>query len=119
MDDADNKTILGFYSLSPASVEYARTPEIVRRGWLAMPCRVSGWRVWPWIASYRGRDLADSFCSRREDAACWHRQKLAVSYLSSTPKMKEWQDGMQAMVLYRCWMRRYLCCCRSRQSRLR
>ncbi len=32
IDDADNKTILGFYSLCPASVEYARTPEIVRRG---------------------------------------------------------------------------------------
>ena len=32
IDDADNKTILGFYSLSPASVEYARTPEIIRRG---------------------------------------------------------------------------------------
>jgi GNAT superfamily N-acetyltransferase len=32
IDDSDYKTILGFYSLSPASVEYARTPEIVRRG---------------------------------------------------------------------------------------
>jgi len=32
IDDVDNKTILGFYSLSPASVAYARTPEIVRRG---------------------------------------------------------------------------------------
>jgi GNAT superfamily N-acetyltransferase len=31
IDDADNKTILGFYRLSSASVEYARTPEIVRR----------------------------------------------------------------------------------------
>ena len=30
--DADNKTILGFYSLSPAAVAYARTPEILRRG---------------------------------------------------------------------------------------
>ena len=30
--DAEHKTILGFYSLSPASVEYAQTPEIVRRG---------------------------------------------------------------------------------------
>ncbi len=29
--DSDN-TILGFYSLSPASVEYVRTPEIVRHG---------------------------------------------------------------------------------------
>lgn len=32
ISDADNKTILGFYSLSPASVEYARTPVIVKRG---------------------------------------------------------------------------------------
>ena len=29
IDDADNKTIFGLYSLSPASVEYARSPEIV------------------------------------------------------------------------------------------
>jgi len=32
IDDGDNKTILGFYSVSPASVEYTRTPKIVRRG---------------------------------------------------------------------------------------
>jgi GNAT superfamily N-acetyltransferase len=32
ISDADNKTILGYYSLSPASIAYARTPEIVRRG---------------------------------------------------------------------------------------
>lgn len=32
IDDSDNKTILGFYSLSPASVQYARTPETVKRG---------------------------------------------------------------------------------------
>ena len=31
IDAADNETILGFYSLSSASVEYARTPEIIRR----------------------------------------------------------------------------------------
>lgn len=30
--DSDDKTILGYYSLSPASVAYARTPELVRRG---------------------------------------------------------------------------------------
>jgi len=32
IDDADNRTVLGLYSLSPVSVEYARTPEITRRG---------------------------------------------------------------------------------------
>jgi len=31
IDDAD-KTILSFYSLSPASIDYARTPKIVRHG---------------------------------------------------------------------------------------
>ena len=30
ISDEDHETIIGFYSLSPASVEYARTPEIVR-----------------------------------------------------------------------------------------
>ncbi len=32
VDDSDSKTIIGFYSLSPASVDYARTPEIVKHG---------------------------------------------------------------------------------------
>ena len=32
IDDTDGKTILGFYSLSPASVAYERAPEIVKRG---------------------------------------------------------------------------------------
>jgi len=32
IDDADNQTILGFYSLSPADIAYARTPLTVRRG---------------------------------------------------------------------------------------
>ncbi len=31
IDSTNNETILGFYSLSPASIEYIRTPEIVRR----------------------------------------------------------------------------------------
>jgi len=31
LSDAD-KSVPGFYSLSPASVDYARTPEIIRRG---------------------------------------------------------------------------------------
>lgn len=32
ISDADKERILGYYSLSPASVAYARTPELVRRG---------------------------------------------------------------------------------------
>ena len=29
---SDSKTVLGFYSLCPASLEYSRAPEIVRKG---------------------------------------------------------------------------------------
>ena len=32
ISDTDNETILGYHSLSPASVAYARTPDLVRRG---------------------------------------------------------------------------------------
>jgi GNAT superfamily N-acetyltransferase len=32
VSESDGKSILGFYSLCPASVEYARTPEIIRKG---------------------------------------------------------------------------------------
>ena len=32
IDDADNKSIFGFFSLSPATMAYARTAEIIRRG---------------------------------------------------------------------------------------
>ncbi len=32
IDDADHRTILGFYSLSPASIKYVRTPQLLKRG---------------------------------------------------------------------------------------
>jgi predicted N-acetyltransferase YhbS len=32
IDDGHNQKILGFYSLSPTSIEYIRTPQIARRG---------------------------------------------------------------------------------------
>lgn len=32
IDDADNQTILGFYSLAPGALAYAETPGMIRRG---------------------------------------------------------------------------------------
>ncbi len=32
IDNADNRAILGFYSLAPGAMAYADTPELVRRG---------------------------------------------------------------------------------------
>jgi len=47
IDHRDKTNILGFYSLSPASVEYARTPEIVRRGLARHD--VPGFRLARWL----------------------------------------------------------------------
>ena len=32
IDNTDNKTLLGFYSLAPGALTYAESPELVRRG---------------------------------------------------------------------------------------
>lgn len=32
IDDTSDQTVLGYYTLSPASNAYARTPEVIRRG---------------------------------------------------------------------------------------
>ncbi|TAN21206.1 MAG: GNAT family N-acetyltransferase [Acidobacteria bacterium] len=32
IDDSDNQTILGFYSIAPACLAFADTPEVMRRG---------------------------------------------------------------------------------------
>ena len=32
IDDIDNTSILGFYSLSPASIAYERAPQVIKRG---------------------------------------------------------------------------------------
>ncbi len=106
IDDADNKTILGYYSLGPASVGYARTPEIVRRGLARHD--VPGFRLARLAVDHRvqGQGLGGQLL-------------LAASCLLSTPRMKGWLDGTPAMVLYLCGMRRYLCCCRLRPSRPR
>ena len=89
IDDPDNKTILGFYRLSPASVNYVRTPEIIRRGLgrhdvPGFSLGAPGGRS----QGCKGKGLADNFCSRRADAASWLRQRLAASCLSSTRRMK-------------------------------
>ena len=43
--ETDTKTILGFYSLSAASIIYSRTPGIVRRGLGKYDVRLFVWRA--------------------------------------------------------------------------
>ena len=87
IDDADNKTILGFYSLSPASVDYARTPEIVRRGLarhdvpgfrlarLAVDRRLQGQGNWRTTSARGGQTLPVGLGGGWRRGACHRRQE--------------------------------------------
>ena len=71
IDDTDNTTILGSYTLSPASIEYARTPEVVRRGLARydVPC----FRLARLAVDRRAREAR----SRRATSACGGQTLLA------------------------------------------
>ena len=119
IDNADNKTILGFYSLSPASVDYARTPEVIRRGLARHD--VPGFRLARLAVDRRlqGRGIGGQLLLAAGRRCLLAAAEVGAWCSSSTPRMKGWQDGMRVTALCRCWTRRYLCCCRLRQSRPR
>lgn len=64
--DADGKTVLGFYSLSPASVEYARKPDIIKRA--VTTCRASVLCGLPWPSSFSDNGSAVNYCCPRGGA---------------------------------------------------
>ena len=58
--------VLGYYTLAPASLAYARAPSLVRRGSAGMRFPCSGSDAWPSTAACKGRGSAVSCCSLRE-----------------------------------------------------
>jgi len=86
IEDAGAKTILGFYSLCPDSVDYARTPEIIRRALARHD--VPGFRLARLAVDRRmqRQGLAANFCSRRADAASWPRSKVGGVVLVNDAK---------------------------------
>lgn len=69
IDEGDGRTIHGYYSLSPASVAYTRTPETLRRGLGRYD--VVAYRLGR-LAALACTDAASvaSFCSRLVGVAC-------------------------------------------------
>src|SRR5216684_1777673 len=59
-----------------------------------MTCRATVWRAWRWIADGRVEELADSFCSRLADAACWPRRAF--------DRRQELKRGLIVCQLWRC-----------------
>ena len=105
VDDTDSKKILGFYSLSPASVAYERTPEIVKRGLarheipvfrlarLAVDCSVQGQGLGGQLLLAAGRrclfvatqagGVALLIDARNEQVAEWYASYGAIPLLDA------------------------------------
>ncbi len=105
VDDTDSKRILGFYSLSPASVAYERTPEIVKRGLaryeipvfrlarLAVDCSVQGQGLGGQLLLAAGRrcllvatqagGVALLIDARNEQVAEWYASYGAIPLLDA------------------------------------
>jgi GNAT superfamily N-acetyltransferase len=117
--DADNKTILGFYSLSPASVDYARTPDITRRGLAGHD--VQGFRLARLAVDRRlqGRGIGGQLllaAGRRRLLASAEAGAVVPVIDAKNERVARWYATYGA---YRCWTRRYHGCFRSRQSKPR
>jgi hypothetical protein len=85
VDDAD-ATVLGFHSLSPASIAYSRTPELIRRGLARYD--VPAFRLARLAIDLKRKERVweGSFCSRPVDVACWQPLKLVALLCSLTRK---------------------------------
>ena len=105
VDDTDSKKILGFYSLSPASVAYERTPKIVKHGLarheipvfrlarLAVDCSVQGQGLGGQLLLAAGRrclfvatqagGVALLIDARNEQVAEWYTSYGAVPLLDA------------------------------------
>ncbi len=78
--NADGVTVHGYYSLSPACIEYARTPEVVRRG--LGRYEVGAYRLSRLAVQlhYRDKVWAGNCCLQRGGVACgWRRRRGALS----------------------------------------
>ena len=114
INDGDGKTILGFYSLAPASIAYDRTPLLIKRGLarhevpvfrlarLAVDRSIQG-----------GAASAASFSLQQVAVAFWSHQRLVVSHSSLMPKTSGLLNGTQDMALFSSLTNRFRCSCPS------
>lgn len=80
VDDGDGKTVYGYYSLSPASVAYTRTPKYCAKALAGMTLEPIAWGGWLFAATYRGRVWVGSCCWQRDaDVCAWHRRSAVRS----------------------------------------
>jgi len=118
IDDADGKMILGFYSLSPASIEYARTPEIVRRGLARHD--VPAFRLARLAVDRKaqGQGLGGQLLLAAGRRCLRASAEVGGVALISTLRMRGSRDGMRNTALW-CWRtHRLRCCCLFPPSRL-
>lgn len=70
--------VWGFYTLSPASLDYARTPAVAAKGLGRYDVRCSGSGVWPSIVPFRAVGSAERSCSGPLPVADGSRRRSAA-----------------------------------------
>ena len=100
IDNADNKTILGFYSLAPGALAYDDTPETVRRGLARHECLGFGSRALLQTCAVKVKVWAASSSPPPRGAACALRLKSEALCSSSMQKTTARPGGTPVTVLY-------------------
>ena len=107
-----DKTILGFYSLSPASVDHARPPGIIRRGLARHD--VPGFRLARLAVDRHGKGIGGQLllsAGKRCLLAAAEVGGVVLVIDAKNERVAGWYASHGAV---RYWTRRYPCCCRSR-----
>jgi len=102
IDDGDGESILGFYSLGPASVSYQRTPQIVKRGLARYEVRVFRLARLAVDHSVQGRGLGGQLllaAGRRCLLVASQVGGVALLIDAKNPRVAGWYAGFGAVPL--------------------
>src|SRR5271167_741715 len=105
--------ILGFYTLSPASLDYARTPALAKRGLARYDVPVFRLGRLAVDRSAQGRGLGGALLLRAADRCIRVAQDVGGVALLVDAKNDRIARWYKAMAICRCSMRRFRSCCRS------
>ncbi len=119
IDNTDGKTVLGYYSVSPASIAYARTPSIITRGLARHDVPVFLLARLAVRRSVQGQGLGGQLllaAGRRCLLVAAQAGGVALLIDAKDEPAAHWYASYGA--LPRCWIRPIHCYCPSRQSKL-
>ena len=97
ISNAEHTTILGYYSLCPGGLEYARAPEMVRKGLARHDVPVFRLVRLAVSRSVQGQGLGGELIFAAGRRCLRPRRRSAVSPCSSTLRTSELRGGIRPM----------------------